>query len=244
MINPKLRVLLCDKNEDLSFMIGEYLKRGDLEVDQFNDSKAGYEASQNNTYNIYIFDVTLFEKNGLEMIDKVHAANPEAVVVLLKPRSIVLDRLYVENEIILSKPFGIHDLVSAIGTKKRSKTNLLKGGSVKSERLNAINTTTYMIGNYKFEVQRFKLTLNNQTRELTTKEAALLLLIAENPNCFVERDFILEKIWKTSNADYGAKRSMDVYLCKLRQYLKDDPSIYIINIHGKGYKFIAPVELV
>jgi len=169
MIDPKLRVLLCDKNEDLSFMIGEYLKRGDLEVDQFNDSKAGYEASQNNTYNIYIFDVTLFEKNGLEMIDKVHAANPEAVVVLLKPRSIVLDRLYVENEIILSKPFGIHDLVSAIGTKKRSKTNLLKGGSVKSERLNAINTTTYMIGNYKFEVQRYKLTLNNQTRELTTK---------------------------------------------------------------------------
>jgi len=101
-----------------------------------------------------------------------------------------------------------------------------------------------MIGNYKFEVQKFRLTINDRTMELTTKEASLLLLIVEHANSFVDRNYILEKLWKTSKEDYGAKRSMDVYLCKLRQYLKDDQDIYIINIHGKGYKFIAPVSLV
>jgi two-component system, OmpR family, response regulator len=246
MVEEKLKVLLSEKNEDLGFVISDYLGRKNFEVDLV--TAAELDSNQalltDVKYNIYILDATIFTAKGFGAIDKVHEENSEAIVVLTKPNSLSLDRLYVENEIILSKPFGVHDLVSAIGTKKRSKGYIQKRGSMKRERQNVVNTTTYMIGNYKFEVQKFRLSIDDRTIELTTKEASLLLLIVEHANSFVDRNYILEKLWKTSKEDYGAKRSMDVYLCKLRQYLKDDPNIYIINIHGKGYKFIAPVSLV
>jgi len=246
MVEAKLKVLLCEKNVDLGFMTCEYLRRKNFEVDLVTEAELNSDSNilTATQYNIYILDATLFDTKGFGAVDKVHAENTEAIVVLLKPNSFNFDRLYVENEIILSKPFGVHDLVSAIGTKKRSKGYIQKRGSMKRERQNVVNTTTYMIGNYKFEVQKFRLTINDRTIELTTKEASLLLLIVEHANSFVDRNYILEKLWKTSKEDYGAKRSMDVYLCKLRQYLKDDQDIYIINIHGKGYKFIAPVSLV
>jgi DNA-binding response OmpR family regulator len=246
MVEAKLKVFMCEKNEDLGFVICEYLRRKNFEVDLVTEAELESNPAilTNIKYNIYILDATLFSAKGFGVVDKVHEENTDAIVVLTKPSSFNFDRLYVENEIILSKPFGVHDLVSAIGTKKRSKGYIQKRGSMKRERQNVVNTTTYMIGNYKFEVQKFRLSIDDRTMELTTKEAALLLLIAEHANSFVDRNYILEKLWKTSKEDYGAKRSMDVYLCKLRQYLKDDPNIYIINIHGKGYKFIAPVSLV
>ncbi len=96
----------------------------------------------------------------------------------------------------------------------------------------------YTIGAYTIDVQKRLLILNGEPKKLTTKESELLILFAANANETVDRRYALKMIWEDDN--YYNARSMDVYICKLRKLLKDDANIYIINIHGKGYKLMVP----
>ncbi len=107
------------------------------------------------------------------------------------------------------------------------------------KNLNAIlSVGSYKIGNYMIDVPKRLLTINGQSTKLTTKELHLLVYFAANANDFVDRKAALRMIWKDDN--YYNSRSMDVYICKLRKLLKDDTNVYIINIHGKGYRMIVP----
>jgi DNA-binding response OmpR family regulator len=92
----------------------------------------------------------------------------------------------------------------------------------------------YQIGRYYFDHKIMILSLEGQERVLTRKENALLKLLYENRNQLLPRDIALKSVW--GNDDYFIGRSMDVFIAKLRKYLKDDPSIYITNVHGTGFK--------
>lgn len=105
-----------------------------------------------------------------------------------------------------------------------------------SEMSNLLKVETYAIGAYKLDVAKKMLVLNDESTKLTTKEFQLLVLFAANINEFLDRKYALRTIWKDDN-NYNA-RSMDVYICKIRKFLKADPNIIIINIHGKGYKML------
>ena len=98
---------------------------------------------------------------------------------------------------------------------------------------------TYKIGAYTIDVPKKLLNFKGESTKLTNKEMQLLILFAVKTNELLDRKFALKTIWKDDNA-YNA-RSMDVYICKLRKLLKDDTDVIIINIHGKGYKLIAPL---
>ena len=93
------------------------------------------------------------------------------------------------------------------------------------------------MGRYDFDAQKQTLTIDNQAQKLTTKEAELLKLLCNNKNKVLERNFALRTIWFDDN--YFNARSMDVYITKLRKYLKQDPAVEIINVHGKGFKIIC-----
>ncbi len=101
-----------------------------------------------------------------------------------------------------------------------------------------LSVPSYKIGAYTIDVPKRMLTINGESTKLTTKESLLLILFAANANEFLDRKVALRMIWKDDN--YYNSRSMDVYICKLRKLLKDDANVYIINIHGKGYKMIVP----
>jgi DNA-binding response OmpR family regulator len=115
---------------------------------------------------------------------------------------------------------------------------MFKGHSEVLEKL--LKAQSYTIGAYTIEVQKRMLTLGTESTKLTNKELHLLVLLAANPNVMLERKYLLETIWDENN--YFNGRSMDVYLCKLRKLLKADTNLIIINIHGKGYKLIAPTK--
>lgn len=111
--------------------------------------------------------------------------------------------------------------------------------SEEDKNLSALmNVPSYKIGAYTIDVPKRMLTINGESTKLTTKESQLLILFAANANEFLDRKYALKTIWKDDN--YYNSRSMDVYICKLRKLLKDDSNVYIINIHGKGYKMITP----
>jgi DNA-binding response OmpR family regulator len=96
--------------------------------------------------------------------------------------------------------------------------------------------TEFEIGRYHFDANKQLLTFDEKPVKLTTKESELLNLLCNNVNRVLERNFALKSIWIDDN--YFNARSMDVYITKLRKYLKEDPSVEILNIHGKGYKLI------
>lgn len=98
--------------------------------------------------------------------------------------------------------------------------------------------TMYRLGKYTFDTQKQTLIADGKSQKLTTKESELLSLLCSHANDILERNFALKSIWIDDN--YFNARSMDVYITKLRKHLKGDPSVEIINIHGKGYKLIAP----
>ena len=101
--------------------------------------------------------------------------------------------------------------------------------------------TQYQIGKFLFDTQKQTLAFEDKApTKLTTKENELLSLLCSHANEILQRDFALKTIWIDDN--YFNARSMDVYITKLRKHLKDDDQVEIINIHGKGYKLIAPEE--
>jgi DNA-binding response OmpR family regulator len=109
----------------------------------------------------------------------------------------------------------------------------------RSMKLKNKERTTYPIGSYTFDTQKQTLThKDGQSLKLTTKECDLLTLLCMNMGEILQRDYALKTIWVDDN--YFNARSMDVYITKLRKHLKDDPTVEILNVHGKGYKLIAP----
>ncbi len=117
----------------------------------------------------------------------------------------------------------------------KNETNLQKN----EESMNQLmKVNSYSLGAYTIDVQKRLLIINGEVTKLTTKESELLVLFAANANEIIERRYALKMIWEDDN--YYNARSMDVYICKLRKLLNKDPNIYIINIHGKGYKLMVP----
>jgi DNA-binding response OmpR family regulator len=127
----------------------------------------------------------------------------------------------------LTKPFSMEELtyrIEAIMRRMASKKTRQQ--------------TIYNLGSFVFDTQKQTLTREGSVIKLTTKECDLLNLLCLNVNEILQRDYALKTIWVDDN--YFNARSMDVYITKLRKHLKDDPSVEIINVHGKGYKLIAP----
>ena len=113
---------------------------------------------------------------------------------------------------------------------------ILRRTSVKRTR----DKTNFTIGRYSFDSMKQVLAGPNGSRKLTTKENGLLALLCKNANDILQRDYALSTIW-VEEGQFKA-RSMDVYIAKLRSFLKDDPDVEIINIHGQGYKLVCPVN--
>ena len=156
--------------------------------------------------------------------------NSEIPIVVLTAKSIkddIFEGFKIGADDYITKPFSMEELVFRIEAILRR---------VKGKRGKEI--TMYKIGKFTFDTQKQTLIIGDKITKLTTKESELLSLLCAHVNEILERNYALKTIWIDDN--YFNARSMDVYITKLRKHLKEDPAIEIINIHGKGYKLIAP----
>jgi DNA-binding response OmpR family regulator len=170
------------------------------------------------------------KKDGFTLAQEIRNVNSEVPIIFLTAKALkddVLEGFKIGADDYITKPFSMEELVFRIGAILRR----VKG---KKDR----EITVHKIGKYTFDTQKQVLIADDKTQKLTTKESELLSLLCSHMNEILERNFALKSIWIDDN--YFNARSMDVYITKLRKHLKDDPSIEIINIHGKGYKLIAP----
>lgn len=230
MNDEKVKILLCEDDENLGMLLREYLQTRGYDADLQPDGEAGYKAFTRGKYDLCVFDVMMPKKDGFALAADIRTINGDVPIIFLTAKSMkedILQGFKLGADDYLSKPFSMEELLSRIESILRR----VRGKKIK-------DVVVFNIGAFVFDAQKQVLTFDGETKKLTTKESELLRLLASNANNILERNYALKSIWEDDN--YFNARSMDVYITKLRKLLKEDPNVAIINIHGKGYKLITP----
>jgi DNA-binding response OmpR family regulator len=231
-MEEKLKILLCEDDENLGMLLREYLQAKRYMTELCADGEAGFKAFMKSKFDICVLDVMMPKKDGFTLAQEIRQTNAEMPIIFLTAKTQkedIVEGFKLGADDYITKPFSMEELVFRIEAILRR----VRGKKSKE-------STLYYIGKFTFDTQKQLLSIGDEHRKLTTKENELLSLLCSHANEILQRDFALKTIWIDDN--YFNARSMDVYITKLRKHLKDDPQIEIINIHGKGYKLIAPEE--
>lgn len=229
MDTTKANVLLAEDDENLGVLLREYLKAKGYETDLYPDGDAAFKGFQSKTYDICILDVMMPKKDGFTLAKEIRQLNTSIPVIFLTAKSMKED--LVEGfssgaDDYMTKPFSIEELLLRVEAVLR-----------RTRGDNVSNQDVFTVGIYTFNATKQTLTNGDHEQKLTAKESELLKYLCFNRNGILDRNFALRTIWNDDS--YFNARSMDVYITKLRKYMKDDPSIQIINVRGKGFKLIS-----
>ncbi len=229
-MGENLTILLCEDDENLGMLLREYLSAKGYNAELYSDGEAGFKAFARNKYDLCVLDVMMPKMDGFALAQEIRKVNSEVPIIFLTAKTLkddVLAGFKLGADDYITKPFSMEELtfrIEAILRRVNGKKNK--------------DNTMYQIGRFTFDTQKQLLTIDGKQTKLTTKESELLALLCVHANEMLQRDFALKAIWTDDN--YFNARSMDVYITKLRKHLKEDESIEIINIHGKGYKLVIP----
>ncbi|HEX3009773.1 MAG TPA: response regulator transcription factor [Bacteroidales bacterium] len=228
-MNPKLRILLAEDDQNLGSLLKEYLQAKAYEVDLFPDGEKAFKSFQKSFYDICILDVMMPLKDGFSVAADIRTINKDIPIIFLTAKSMkedVLEGFKLGADDYITKPFSMEELLFRIeAILRRTKPDIRQS-----------NQVIYKLGNYTFDFQKQILQNEENMHKLTTKESELLKMLCDNANNILERNYALKTIWFDDS--YFNARSMDVYITKLRKYLKDEPSVEILNVHGKGFKLV------
>jgi len=228
----KLKILLVEDDPNLGNLLKEYLEAKGYQTTLAINGKEGYTLFSKSKFNICLLDVMMPIKDGYSLAKEIRAIDPDVPIVFLTAKSMKEDAIegfQLGADDYITKPFSMEELLLRIKA-------ILRRTETKSTQ--NTNQAEFKIGKYTFEYNHQTLSLKDgATQKLTTKEADLLKLLCVNINGILDRNIALKSIWLDDN--YFSGRSMDVYIAKLRKYLKDDPSVEIINVHGKGFKLLV-----
>ena len=226
------KILLCEDDENLGMLLREYLQAKGYEATLCPDGEAVLLADRSCNYTLHTFDVMMPNKDGKKKKKKIRASDTETPIIFLTAKNLrddILEGFKMGADDYITKPFSMEELTLRIEA-------ILRRTSIKRTR----DKTNFIIGKYTFDSMKQVLTGPGGSRKLTTKENGLLALLCKYANDILQRDYALSTIW-VEEGQFKA-RSMDVYIAKLRSFLKDDPDVEIINIHGQGYKLVCPVS--
>lgn len=233
MASANQRILLVEDDQNFGDVLRSYLEMNDYDVTLATDGNSGLDAFKKNKYDLCIFDVMMPKKDGFTLAKEIREKNTEIPIVFLTAKVMkedILQGFKIGADDYITKPFNSEELLLRIhAILKRSN----KGASTAKD-----DAKDYKIGEYLFNFPLRILSLNGvETAKLSPKEAHLLKLFCMNVNEVLSRSEALSKIWGEDN--YFTARSMDVFVTKLRKYLKDDPNIEIVNIHGNGFQLFV-----
>ena len=231
METVKSKVLLVEDDASLGPLLQEYLEAKGFETKLASDGKSGSDMFFKETFDLVLLDVMMPIKDGYTLAKEIRLNDKNIPIIFLTAKSMKEDTIEGFNagaDDYITKPFSMEELMARVTAVLR-RTNKVR--STESEEVN------FKIGNYQFNSEKQILQHEATEQKLTTKESQLLRLLCIHRNDVLDRTFALKSIWHDDN--YFNGRSMDVYIAKLRKYLKDDPKIEIINIHGKGFKLLV-----
>jgi len=229
-MSDKTKILLVEDDLNLGFVIQDNLKMNGFHVHLETNGKDGLLAFNKDSYDLCVFDVMLPEKDGFTLASDVRKVNNDVPIFFLTAKSMTEDKIQgfkAGGDDYLTKPFSTEEFLLRIeALLKRTK------GTQTSS-----NKTEFTLGKYTYDYSNFKLVGPNTDKTLTKKEAEVLKLLCDHKNKVIEREVILNLVW--GDDSYYLGRSLDVFITKLRKYLKEDENVIIENIHGIGFKLEA-----
>ena len=227
------RILVVEDEASIAELIAVNLRHNGYQITWATDGKSAQRELDDSLPDLILLDWMLPGESGL-LLAKRWRADPrtKAVpIIILTARGDENDRvagLDVGADDYITKPFSMEELLARIEAILRRTSKATDGKSEKG---------TFALGNFVFDYNHQNLNLNGVDQKLTSKEAELLKILCEHVNQVVDRSFALNRIWQ--NDSYFNARSMDVYIAKIRKYLKEDTSVELINVHGIGFKLVT-----
>ncbi|HLT86918.1 MAG TPA: response regulator transcription factor [Sphingobacterium sp.] len=225
------KILLAEDDPNLGELLKDYLElKGKFDVTLTQDGDEALTAFRKDKYDLCIFDVMMPKKDGFSLGKDIRKMDKTIPIIYATAKGMMEDKTQafeLGGDDYITKPFRVEELLLRINA-------LLKRVSKDKEEELA---DKFEIGDYFFDYTSQIISFKGQQQKLSTKEAELLRLLCLNKNDVLTREEALVKIWHDDN--YFTGRSMDVFLSKLRKYLKEDPNVEIVNVHGKGYKLLV-----
>ncbi|WP_406824809.1 response regulator transcription factor [Pedobacter sp. KACC 23697] len=228
------KILLVEDDPNLGLLLQDYLQlKGKFDVVLCNDGEDGLKAFNKQNFDLCILDVMMPKKDGFTLGKDIRKVNTQVPIIFATAKTMLEDKSAAYDlggDDYITKPFRIEELLLRINAMFKRIAN-------KTDKNDEVAETQFSIGRYHFDYTTQIITDNDHQQKLSTKEAELLRLLCLKKNTVLTREEALLSIWHDDN--YFNGRSMDVFLSKLRKYLKADPAVEIINVHGKGYKLLV-----
>jgi len=224
----KIRILVVEDDPNLGQILSDYLRLKKYNPTLCGDGLAGLEKFKEQDFDLCLLDIMMPKMDGFTLAREIRNLNKEIPIIFLTAKSMkedTIEGLKIGADDYITKPFSMEELLL---------------------RINAVLRRTFKDKNHPKNILHFGksvldfnkqiLTIQNEDIKLTNKESQLLRLLCQNKNEILDRSAALKMIWRDDS--YFNARSMDVYITKLRKYLKKDPSISIQTVHGEGFKLL------
>lgn len=225
----KPKILLVEDDRTLGFLLKEYLQMKDFEVIWTQNGADGLRHFNQTQFNLCVLDIMMPAIDGFTLAELIRNRNKDVPLIFLTAKSLkedVIKGFKVGADDYIKKPVSEEELTARIQAVLR-RSNSSKTAD------NQDDNAVFEIGKYRFDHKNQQLSVNESTRQLTTREADLLKVLCKNKGSLVGRKYVLQKLW--GKTDYFTRKSMDVFISRLRKYLAEDDSIRITNIHGSGF---------
>jgi DNA-binding response OmpR family regulator len=224
----KIKLLVVEDDPNLGQILSDYLRLKDYNPTLCIDGEAGLETFKNGSFDLCLLDIMMPKKDGLSLAKDIRLLDKEIPIIFLTAKTLKEDTIEgfrAGADDYITKPFSMEELLLRIHAVLRR--------SLKTDKQ---QKTIFKFGKSTFDYDKQSLQIGNEAIKLTNKESQLLRLLCQNKNEKLDRSAALKMIWRDDS--YFNARSMDVYIAKLRKYLKKDDSISIITMHGEGFKMI------
>ena len=225
------KILLAEDDPNLGELLKDYLElKGKFDVVLCVDGQLAMDAFRKEEFDLCILDVMMPKKDGFSLGKDIRKINQTVPIIYATAKGMMEDKTQafeLGGDDYITKPFRVEELLLRIHAL------LKRAAKDKEEEV----LDKFEIGDYFFDYTSQIISFKGQQQKLSTKEAELMRLLCIKKNDVLTREEALIKIWHDDN--YFTGRSMDVFLSKLRKYLKEDPNVEIVNVHGKGYKLLV-----
>lgn len=225
----RIKILYAEDELFLGKIVKETLESRGFEVVMETNGAAVLDAFKKEQPDICVLDVMMPDRNGFEVAGDIRAINDDVPIIFLTAKTQTEDLVRgfkTGGNDYIRKPFSMEELIVRMENALR----------VKKDTANPITTDTITIGKYIFHLNRQVLVYQAEERKLSYRESELLKYLWQNRNDIIDRRDILQVIW--GNDSFFNSRNLDVYITKLRSYLKADESVEILTIKGVGYRFV------
>ena len=229
-METKQQILLAEDDEQLGDLMKEALEDEGYQVSLYRDGQAALDHFDKDKFDFCLLDVNMQARDGFAVAKKIRQQTDVMPIIFISTRSQLEDKVegYGKGaDDYIVKPFVMKELLMKLEVFRR-----------RSKKMFSDNKKEFKLGKLKFSYTDLRLSGPELELKLKQREADLLLFLSEHPNRILKRDEILTAVW--GKDDYFLGRSMDVFMSKLRKYLKSEPEVFLETIHGVGYRFTLP----